>query len=388
MNFKPLNRYLDTFYKEKNIPGVGISVYQHGKHLHTYCAGFANVEEQIPFTDKTMFNLYSATKVSTCTAGLRLVERGLLGLDDPVEKYLPEMAHVKVLRENGEATPAENKMLVKHLFSMSAGFSYEGNTPEIQELKQKTDGKPTTREVVGVLAQTPLLFEPGTHFKYSFCHDVLGAVLEVVCGDSLGNILQKEVFEPLGMEDTGFSIDEERRSRLAPEYYNFNGSTNSADQVIFKEGVDMDMGSAYQSGGGGLMSCVKDYALLCAALANNGVAPNGNRILKSETIALMQTNQLTEEGLIDFDVFGGWSKAGYGYGLGVRTLMDRERNNALSENGEFGWDGALGCYIVADPKSGISVFYAQQEGGSKWYTYHGLIRNYAYACIMGSEEES
>lgn len=127
---------------------------------------------------------------------------------------------------------------------MSAGFSYEGNTPEMQELKRKTDGKPTTQEVVGALAKTPLLFEPGTRFKYSFCHDVLGAVLEAVCGDTLGNILQKEVFEPLGMEDTGFSIDEERKSRLAPEYYNFNGSTNSAELVIYREGVNMDWESA------------------------------------------------------------------------------------------------------------------------------------------------
>lgn len=386
MNFKPLDSYLDTFYSEKNIPGLGISVYQNGKHLHTYCAGFANVEKQIPFSQDTMLNLYSATKISTCTTGLRLVERGLLNLEDPVEKYLPEMAEVKVRQENGKVVPVKNKMLIRHLFSMSAGFSYERDEAVIGKLLAETNGKPTTRQVAGAFSQTPLLFEPGTHFKYSFCHDVLGAVLEVVCGNSLGNILQKELFEPVGMSDTAFRLKDEQRERLAPEYYNFNGKTHTSDAIIYREGVDMGMGPSYESGGGGLLSCVKDYGLLAAMLANGGVAPNGKRILKSETIALMQTNQLTEDGLADFDEFGGWSKAGYGYGLGVRTLMNRERNNSLSENGEFGWDGALGCYIAADPQNGIAIFYAQQEGGSQWYTFHGMIRNYVYACILGDEE--
>lgn len=383
MNFAPLDRYLDRFYAEKNIPGLGICVYRHGKLLHTYCAGFSNVERRIPFREDTMFNLYSATKLSTCTAALRLVESGLLKLEDPVDMYLPEMAKVRVRRENGRTEPAQNKMLVKHLFSMSAGFSYERNEPELEKLMAQTGGRPTAGQVAAALSRIPLLFEPGTHFQYSFCHDVLGAVMEAACGDTLGNILKKKLFDPIGMPDTAFYLSGEQRLRLAPEYYNFNGNTHTADRVFYREGVDMDLGPRYESGGGGLISCVKDYGLLAATLANGGVAPNGKRILQSGTIALMQTNQLTQDGLNDFERFGGWSKAGYGYGLGVRTLLDRERNNSLSENGEFGWDGALGCYLAADPKSGIAVFYAQQEGGSKWYAYHGMIRNYAYACVLG-----
>ena len=387
MNFNALDRYLDTFYDEKNIPGVGISVYRHGKHLHTYCTGFANVEKRIPFAEDTMFNLYSASKISTCTAGMLLVERGLLNLDDPVEKYLPEMADVTVRQADGTIAPAKNKMLVRHPFSMSGGLSYDRESSALDELMEKTGGRPSTRQVVEALAKTPLLFEPGTHFKYSFCHDALGAVLEVVYGDTLGNIFRKELYEPMGMTDTAFKLNDEKRKRLAPEYHNFNAKTGTADQVIYKEGVDMGMGPDYESGGGGLLSSVRDYGKITAMLANGGVAPNGVRILKAETISMMQENQLTPEGLEDFAAFGGWSKDGYGYGLGVRTLMNRERNNALSENGEFGWDGALGCYVVADPKSGIAIFYAQQEGGSQWWTWHGTVRNFAYACVLGGEEE-
>lgn len=387
MNFKALDRYLDTFYDEKNVPGLGITVYRYGKHLHTYCAGFANVEKKLLFADDTIFNLYSATKISTCTAGMRLVERGLLNLDDPVKKYLPEMGRMKVRQECGEAVPAQNIMRIRHLFSMSAGFSYERDAAVLEPLMERTNGGPSTREVAEALSQTPLLFEPGTRFKYSFCHDVLGAVLETVCEDSLGNILKKNLFDPMEMRDTAFKLDEEKRVRLAPEYYKFNSETGTAERIIYREGVDMEMGPVYESGGGGLMSSVRDYGKLAAMLANGGAAPNGVRILKSETIALMQKNQLTREGLLDFSKFGNWSKAGYGYGLGVRTLMDRERNNALSENGEFGWDGALGCYLAADPRTGIAIFYAQQEGGSKWSTYHGTVRNFAYACVLGSGDE-
>lgn len=388
MNFKSLDCYLDRFYREKNIPGLGISIYKDGKQIHMYCTGFADVEKKIPFAQDTMINLYSATKLSTCTAALRLVEKGLIRLTDPVEKYLPEMAGVKVRQENSQLLAPKNKMLIRHLFSMSAGFSYGRDLPALRELLIRTNGRPTTRQAMEALAKEPLLFESGSRFQYSFCHDVLGALMEVVCGDTLDHILRRELFDPMDMPDTSFHLNEQQRKRLAPEYSHFNGKNDTADAVTFREGVDMGLGPVYESGGGGLISCVRDYGKLAAMLANGGIAPNGKRILSADTIAKMQENQLTEEGKKDFEAFGGWSKAGYGYGLGVRVLMDRERNNSLSENGELGWDGALGCYFASDPKSGIAIFYAQQEEGSKWYEYHGMIRNYVYACILGSEERN
>ncbi|MCQ2431812.1 MAG: beta-lactamase family protein [Clostridia bacterium] len=383
MNFHALDRYLDSFYLEKNIPGAGVSVYQHGKLLHTYCTGYANVQEKRPFSDDTMINLYSATKISTCTAGLRMAERGELDLDAPLSVYLPEFEHMNVQHEDGSVTCAEQPILIRHLFSMSAGFSYNGDQPAIRRLKADNPA-PTTREVIRAMAEEPLLFEPGTHFRYSFCHDVLAAVYEVIRGIPFSEILRQEIFEPLGMKNTVFHPDETQLLRIAPEYHGFCGARGTADHVILKAGVDMNMGPNYESGGGGLISCIRDYSLLASALANGGTAPNGYRLLRPETIDRMRTNQLTEAGLVDFDAMGGWSKAGYGYGLGVRTLMDRERNHSLSAKGEFGWDGALGCYLLSDPENGIGLFYAQQEGGSPWWTWHGMVRNYAYAAILGA----
>ncbi len=385
MDFSALDRYLDSFYKEKNIPGLGCAVSLNGEIVHRHFAGLRDVERGIPFDEDTLVNLYSATKISTVTAAMRLIEKGVLSLDAPASEYLPELGRMTVRREDGSAAPAENVMLVRHLMSMTAGFSYDGTAEPVKRMLRETDGRPTTRQAVAALAEVPLLFEPGTHFRYSFCHDVLAAVMEEAAGIPYPEILKRELFDPLGMDDTGFVLNAEQRTRLAPEYHGFDGKTGRARAVIRREGVDMGMGPLYRSGGGGLISSVRDYAKLAAMLSCGGRAANGAQILSEESIRLLQTNQLGPDAMRDFDAMGGWSKAGYGYGLGVRTLLDPERNNSLSRKGEFGWDGALGCYLLADPETGVGIFYAQHEAGSPWYTWHGLIRNYAYAGIPGSE---
>ena len=131
-----------------------------------------------------------------------------------------------------------------------------------------------------------------------------------------------------------------------------------------------------------MTSTLEDYGTLAAMLANGGVGPNGARILPPAAIDRMRENQLCPDALDDFDKFSGWSKAGNGYGLGVRTLLDRDRNSSFTEPGEFGWDGALGCYLVADPASGIGIFYAQQEGGSPWWSWHNMVKNLAVTCAL------
>lgn len=384
MNFTALDRYLDTFYEEKNVPGVGCAVSIGGEIVHRHFAGFANVERQIPFAEDTLFNLYSATKLSTCTAAMRLTEQGILSLDAPASDYIPELGKVTVRREDGSVSPAQNPILVRHLMSMSAGFSYDSSAKPVQDLLRETGGKPTTLQVVRALAEEPLLFEPGTRFRYSFCHDVPAAVMEEAAGIPYPEVLKRELFDPLGMTDTAFTLNDEQRERLAPEYHGFDGKTGKAREVIKKEGVNMGMGPLYRSGGGGLISCVRDYEKLAAMLSNRGLTAEGRRILSETSIDQMRTCQLGPEAMKDFEALGGWSKAGYGYGLGVRTLLDPDRNHSLSAKGEFGWDGALGCYLLADPARGVGIFYAQQEGGSPWYTWHGMIRNYAYAGVLGS----
>ena len=386
MNFKALDDYLDSFYEEKNIPGAGIAVSVDGKIVHRHFSGFRDVEKGIPFGEDTLVNLYSATKLSTVTAAMCLVDKKLLSLDAPAADYIPELGNVTVRREDGSVSPAKNVMLVRHLMSMTAGFSYDREVKPLQDLLRETGGRPTTRQVVSALAKEPLLFEPGTRFRYSFCHDVLAAVMEEAAGISYPEVLKRELFGPLGMTDTGFTLSGEQKKRMAPEYHGFDGKTGKARAVVAKEGADVGMGPLYRSGGAGLISCVKDYVKLPAMLSLRGVTAEGRRILSEEAVDEMRTCRLCPAALKDFEELGGWSKAGYGYGLGVRTMLDPERNNSLSARGEFGWDGALGCYHLADPAKGVGIFYAQQEAGAPWHTWHGLIRNYAYAGVLGKED--
>ena len=384
MNFTALDRYLDSLYLEKNIPGAGCSVILNGETVHRHFSGYSDVERKIPFSGDTLVNLYSATKISTVTAGMRLVEKGILSLDNPAAEYLPELGRVTVRRDDGSAVPAKNTMLVRHLFSMSAGFTYDLTAGTWERIR--SEGKdPDTRQVIRALAQEPLAFEPGTHFRYSFCHDVLAAVMEAASGIPYPEILRRELFAPLGMTDTGFTLNDEQRTRLAPEYHGFDGKTGKAREIVIREGVDMGMGKNYRSGGGGLISSVDDYSKLAAMLSRGGISTDGVRVLREDTVDALRQNQLNPEAMRDFEQMGGWSKMGYGYGLGVRTLMDPERNNSLSAKGEFGWDGALGCYLLADPENGVGIFYAQHEGGSPWWTWHGMIRNLAYAAVLGRE---
>jgi CubicO group peptidase (beta-lactamase class C family) len=378
MSFSKLTSYLNSFYAEKNIPGLGCAVYYRRKLAYEHYAGFRNVDKRIPFGPDTIFKLYSATKIATAVSVLQLWEDGRISLDAPVSDYIPEYKTLTVKDEDG-IRPAENTLTVRHLLSMRGGVTNALENDEVKRVIKETDGKAGTLDIVRAMASEPLLFEPGTRFKYSACHTVLGGLVEAVTGKRFGEVLNERIFAPLGMTDTSFTLPPEKEARFAPIYNGFNALTGKADSI--GETYNLNPTANFESGGGGLYSTVKDYILLTEALCNFGLAPNGARILTPETVNALRENQLDETCLRDFAEFGGPSKEGYGYGLGVRTLLNREKNNALSQNGEFGWDGARGCYVCADPDSRLALFYAQQEGGSEWWHYHGTIRNFAFASV-------
>jgi CubicO group peptidase (beta-lactamase class C family) len=378
MNFSKLTSYLNSFYAEKNIPGLGCAVYYRHEPVYEHYAGFRNVDRRVPFGPDTIFKLYSATKISTVVSVMQLWEDGRFNLDDPVSAYIPEYAALTV-NDNGVIRPAGNTLTIRHLLSMRGGVSNALDNDAVKRVIEETGGKAGTLDIVRAMASEPLLFEPGTRFKYSACHSVLGGLVESVTGKRFGQVLAERVFAPLGMTDTSFTLPPDKETRFAPIYNGFNALTGKAANT--GETYNLNPTVNFESGGGGLYSTVGDYILLTEALCNLGLAPNGARILKPETVNALRENQLDETCLRDFAEFGGTSKAGYGYGLGVRTLLNRERNNALSQNGEFGWDGARGCYVCVDPDARLALFYAQQEGGSEWWHYHGTIRNIAYASV-------
>ena len=333
------------------------------------------------------------TKMLTCTSALQILEQGKYIMSDPISRYLPEFERMRISCEEadsssdakiasgsitGEATSAshsgyaQNPITVKDLFTMSGGLDYnlqaEGITNALKE------GKTSTRELVRAMADTVLGFEPGTRFRYSLCHDVLGALIEVWSGKKLGDYMEENLFKPLGMKNTFFGVpkDSERLSRMAARYrYN---DERLPERMPLE--CPYNLSDEYQSGGAGLTSCTEDYALFLDALANGGIGKNGNRILSQASVELMGTDHMRGRQVEDFYQF----RNGYGYGLGVRTHTDKTKSGSLSPIGEFGWDGAAGAFSLVDTKNKLSLTYFQHV--HNWdLRYQSELKNIFYSCI-------
>lgn len=297
-----------------------------------------------------LYFLYSTSKPITCTAALQLYEQGKIGLDDPVAKYIPEFAKMKVKTAEG-LKDARNVMTIKHLFTMTSGLNYNLESPSIMAQKAK-DPNSSTLDIVRAIANEPLEFEPGTRWLYSLSHDVLGAVVEVASGMSFAEYLQKNIFDVCGMTNTYMQYDPALLDRICLQYI-----YDAEKKVVVpmpKENPYI-ITPAYHSGGAGIISSVEDYMKFAQTLTNT------EKLLKRETVDLMRANHLEGTPFEDYRP----GRTGYSYGLGVRTNIDGD----FSAHGEFGWDGAAGAYVMMDPDNHIVIFYATH------------IRNYGSTCI-------
>lgn len=377
MDFKPLSNFIDRITSWR-IPWAEVLVMYRNETVFRYRNGYSNLEEKTPIDDRQIINIYSMTKILTCTAALQLVEKGAILLNDPLSAYLPEYAEMmvqKTLPDGGIILErAKKPITVRDLFTMSAGFSYDLGAPSIREVVNLTNGRVPTREFAAALAKEPLLFEPGTRWNYSLCHDVLAALVEVVDGRQFGAYVRDEITGPLGMHDTGFYLSEEQRSRLAPQYeYN-----DALGKPVRKDGNGFRVGTEFESGGAGLLSTVSDYVLFLNTLTNRGTSPDGVRILSPAALDQMRSDHLTESTRDDYS----WVQlAGYGYGLGVRTHISMANSGSLSPLGEFGWSGAAGCMAIIDPDSQLTVMYAQHLLNNQEPFVHPRLKNIVYACL-------
>ena len=217
MDFSKLDLFMEQM-TARGIPACELSVTRDGECVYRKCVGYSDVAGTKPTCNRDIYYIYSATKVLTCISALRLIEEGKLSLDDPVSKYIPEFADAKVKRKDGSITPAEKIMTVEHLFLMTGGMTYERNQEKIDAAPDKS-----TVGLAREMAKEPLVFEPGTHYKYSLCHDMLGAVVAVVSGKGLWEYMNEIMFAPLGITDIGFFPTDEQRSRISALYRYRNG---------------------------------------------------------------------------------------------------------------------------------------------------------------------
>ena len=377
VDFTRLTAYMDSLYAV-GVPGCDIAVYRDHAPVYRHMAGFRDAAGRQPMRGDETYCLYSCTKVFTTCAAMQLVERGLLGLDDPVSDYLPAYGNLAV-REEDRVRPARRTMTVRHLMSMQSGLDYNVDTPAIRAVMETTKGQATTRQLVDAKAQDPLCFEPGTDFLYSLSHDVLAAVIEEASGLRFSEYLQANIFDPLGLATVGFSLKPEDHARQCAQYIR-DGATGQ-NVLVPEDANHYRLTPNYESGGAGLYCDVKDYITFADALACGGRGVDGAQILKPATIQLWSANQLVPRGRATFDQ---WNRLGYSYALGVRTRVDTSVGGR-GQIGEFGWDGAACAWAMIDPVNRISAFFAMhvRDFGYAYEVIHPTLRDLIYAGFEG-----
>lgn len=391
MDFTGLKNFMDRLTAWR-IPGNSITIYKDNKRVFDYSSGFSDVENKVTMNGSELLNIYSCSKVATVTAALQLYENGFFLLDDPLYEYIPEYKEMYVINEQGDVEKAKNHITMRHLFTMTAGLTYNLNSDGIKEARLATGGKMDTVSAAKYMAKDPLVFEPGTRWNYSLCHDVLAAAVEIISGERFESYVKSHIFEPIGVSKIYYHRDENIKKEMAEQYlFDTNTQKDTVEAQkhagsepgqlvnVGKSIGDFELGKNYDSGGAGIVVSVPDYALFGSVLANGGVAENGERILSAGTIELLRQNQLNENLIKDFN----WSQlTGYGYGLGVRTLINKAQSGTTGNIGEFGWGGAAGATLLVDPECKMAYFYAHHMLNPQEDYYQPRLRNVTYACLL------
>lgn len=367
MSFDKLTAYIDSLYGDFGVGMSDLIVLKDHEVVYRKQAGYKRPEKKIPMTGDEWYYIYSASKMTTCVAAMQLIEKGLMKLDDNVSKFIPEFEHLYLA--NGEI--AKRPVTIYHLMSMRGGFNYDLNEC-LEEVKKNPDA--TTLDYVKAMARKKLLFHPGERYEYSLCHDILAGVVEVVSGMSFGEYIKKNIFEPLGIKNVKFTYEEGEEENFASQFnYNDDGSfTDLPLNNAYK------LGPLYESGGAGLIASVAEYSKLVDALANGGMGATGNRILNPESVEKFKMDTMYCD-----QREGNMHEAGYSYGLGFRTLVSKDFGQK-TPIGEFGWDGAMGCYYLIDTENHIAVFYATHMASEHYFLYkevHPVIRNLVYEAL-------
>ena len=386
--FSDLDKLLQGFV-DRGLPGCGMQIAQRGKTIYEGYFGYDNIENRKPVTNKSVFRLASMSKIPLYTTLMMLYERGKFLLNDPIYKYFPEWKNTQkyVKEPNGtvKVMPTDGPITIRDILSMKCGLPY-CNFPEktdnctlqaMQEcMKPLWDkGHYTNREQIAAISQAPLACEPGTHWIYGFSSELSAGLVEAVCGKPIDDVFQEFLFDPLGMDDTRSQYFGDIEERMVKLYQRTPDGKLKDGPVVFDK--KHRPGPENEAGWARLFSTVNDYTKIMQMLANGGVY-NGVRIMGRKTIDLMRTNGLNDVQQKDFDCT---YNAGYGYGYGVRTLIDKQKGNHNGSLGAFGWTGGFGTWCEADPEDGVSIVYMHNLVPDDEEYYHLRMRNVAYGCI-------
>ena len=355
------------------LAGAAALVWRKGQDVRAAMVGRRDLSSGAPIERDTIFRIASATKPVTTVAALMLLDEGRFELDEPITACAPELAQMRVLRDPegplDDTVAAERPITFRDVLTHRAGLTYgELHRGPIRfaladRLGRQMDNDLTPGEWITRLGTLPLVDQPGAGFHYGSSTDLLGFLIARLEGVSLGTLLKRRVFEPLGMRDTGFFVPAEKRHRRAG-LCGFDSDGSLTPLPIAPGGNALEERPAdmsFESGGQGLWSTVDDYLSFARQLLGDAV--NGASLLRPETRALMTSNQLTPEQRVAARLFGQSIFAeGHGYGMGVAVVMEPDKADALRCRGgvgTIGWPGAYGSWWQADPNDGsVLIFMA------------------------------
>jgi CubicO group peptidase (beta-lactamase class C family) len=360
-----------------------------GEIAYLDALGFMDRENKKAMQEDAIFSIYSMSKPITSIALMQLYEKSLFRLDDPIHWHIPSWRNLRVyesgLYPNFLTSRPKRHMTIRDLLSHMSGLTYDfmlRTNVDAAYRKTKLQATGDLQAMIDTLAQLPLEFSPGDQWNYSVSTDVCGYLVEHFSGMKLDKYFQKHIFDPLGMQDTGFSCAKEKVDRLASLY----------EQHPKKGPVLVDPGGAKTarvkkrkmlSGGGGLLSTMSDYYRFCSMLLNQGEL-DGTRIIGRKTLAMMASNHLPDnKDLTEMSqsAFSETTYQGVGFGLGFSVILDPVKTQSLTDVGEYGWGGAASTVFWVNPKEEMVVIFLTQLLPSSTYQVRRELRSLVYSAL-------
>ena len=382
-----LHSFMKQTVDDKQISGVVTLLARHGKVVDFWSYGQRDIASGAPMTKDTIFRDFSMTKPVTGVAMMILYEQGKWLPSDPIAKYIPEFAHLKVFNGVGaDGKPIlvepDHQPTMAELMSHTAGFTYGlfGDTPvdhmyrDVKPLQAKS-----LQEFIDRMATLPLLYQPGKGWTYSVSMDIEGYIVEKLSGQSLPDFMRDNIYRPLGMKDAGFFVPAEKRSRFVTHY-----RTDSEGKLIPNPGIpgrDYSVEPGMASGGGGIVSTAEDYCRFAQMLLNGGEL-DGHRIIAPATVKLMTSNHLSPELLAGhFGIGNNMMRPGYGYGYNGAVEFDPQTANLPDGKGTYQWDGAAGTWFWVDPTNDV-VFVGMIQQAYPWPPLEYESRALVYQALV------
>lgn len=387
-----LSDHLEQHYLTPGkLPCAATLVARRGHIVWQKTQGLMDVERAKPLAEDTLYRIYSMTKPVTSVALMQLYEQGRFLLDDPVHKYIPSWSNLRVYQSgvhpNFVTKPCARPMTIRDLLTHQAGLTYGFSSrtnvdAAYRQLRLDGHSGLTLEQLIDELSRLPLEFSPGTAWNYSLATDVCGYLVQVLSGMPLDEYFQTHIFQPLGMQDTFFTVPADKLPRFAACYQYQPGDKFSLQDDPRDSHFARPNG--YLSGGGGLVSTMGDYYRFAQTLANGGTL-DGARIIGRKTLEFMRLNHLPGNTDLPSLSVGGFSETPYegsGFGLGFSVKNDVAKSQTIGSLGEYGWGGMAGTAFFIDPVEELVVIFMTQLIPSSSYMIRQELRALVYAALV------